>query len=248
MNNNIDMYDEISKNNVRKLKKFNKYKDDKKNKMANINSRKKDSRYALKNRRIVNKDWKDFNNDQSIPKEANWSWVYGFDFDLEENNEVICFSCGRSAYSEEIDLLRYEYDFTEFKFNREIAEFHKNNKNIMKYFISCSIKENEEELNKIEDHLNLIDNALMEMKYVNYLQNKAEIFGEKELLEKSCNIIYDLGGVYVFTTNKKYIRNWIYECELLDFRMKLLENKKKIKEMLARIYISSSLALALLRN
>lgn len=248
MNNNIDMYDEISKNNVRKLKKFNKYKDDKKNKMVNINSRKKDSRYALKNRRIVNKDWKDFNNDQSIPKEANWSWEYGFDFDLEENNEVICFSCGRSAYSEEIDLLRYEYDFTEFKFKREIAEFHKNNKNIMKDFISCSIKENEEELNKIEDHLNLIDNALMEMKYVNYLQNKAEIFGEKELLEKSCNIIYDLGGVYVFTTNKKYIRNWIYECELLDFRMKLLENKRKIKEMLARIYISSSLALALLRN
>lgn len=242
------MYDEISKNNVRKLKKFNKYKDDKKNKMVNINSRKKDSRYALKNRRIVNKDWKDFNNDQSIPKEANWSWEYGFDFDLEENNEVICFSCGRSAYSEEIDLLRYEYDFTEFKFKREIAEFHKNNKNIMKDFISCSIKENEEELNKIEDHLNLIDNALMEMKYVNYLQNKAEIFGEKELLEKSCNIIYDLGGVYVFTTNKKYIRNWIYECELLDFRMKLLENKRKIKEMLARIYISSSLALALLRN
>ena len=242
------MYDEISKNNVRKLKKFNKYKDDKKNKMININSRKKDSRYALKNRRIVNKDWKDFNNDQSIPKEANWSWECGFDFDLEENNKVICFSCGRSAYSEEIDLLRYEYDFTEFKFNREIAEFHKNNKNIMKDFISCSIKENEEELNKIEDHLNLIDNALMEMKYVNYLQNKAEIFGEKELLEKSCNIIYDLGSVYVFTTNKKYIRNWIYECELLDFRMKLLENKRKIKEMLARIYISSSLALALLRN
>ena len=248
MNNNIDMYDEISKNNVRKLKKFNKYKDDKKNKMANINSRKKDSRYALKNRRIVNKDWKDFNNDQSIPKEANWSWVYGFDFDLEENNEVICFSCGRSAYSEEIDLLRYEYDFTEFKFNREIAEFHKNNKNIMKDFISCSIKENEEELNKIEDHLNLIDNALMEMKYVNYLQNKAEIFGEKELLEKSCNIIYDLGGVYVFTTNKKYIRNWIYECELLDFKIKLLENKRKIKEMITRFYVSSSVTLALLRN
>ena len=33
------------------------------------------------------------------------------DFDLEENNEVICFSCRRSEYSEEIDLLRYEYDF-----------------------------------------------------------------------------------------------------------------------------------------
>jgi len=244
MSHNFDMYDEISKNKVRKLKKFNKYNNDKKNKKANTNSRKKDSRYALKNRRIVNKDWKDFNNDQSIPKEANWSWANEIDFDLEENNEVICFSCGRSAYSEEIDVLRYEYYFQEIA----IAELHRNSKNIMKDFISCNIKENEEELNKIEDNINLIDNALIEMKYVNYLQNKAEIFGEKELLEKSCNIIYDLGSVYVFTTNKKYIRNWIYECELLDLKMKLLENKRKIKEMLARIYISSSLALALLRN
>jgi hypothetical protein len=103
-------------------------------------------------------------------------------------------------------------------------------------------------LNKIEDYLNLIDNALMEMKYVNYLQNNVEIFGEKELLEKSCNIIYDLGSNYVFATDRTYIRNWIYECELLDSKIKLLENKRKIKEILTRIYVSSSVALALLRN
>ena len=30
----------------------------------NIKSRKRDSRYAFKNRRTVNKDWKDFNNNQ----------------------------------------------------------------------------------------------------------------------------------------------------------------------------------------
>jgi len=245
------MYD-VPTNKIRKLKKFNKYNDVKKNKMANINSRKKDSRYAYKNRRIVNKDWKDFNNDQSIPKEANWSWMCGIDFDLEENNEVICFSCGRSDYSEEIDTMRFgsrfESYFKEFKFNREIAEFHKNSKNIMLEFISSNIKENEEELNRIEDFLNLIDNALIQMKYVNYLQNKAEIFGEKELLEKSCNMIYDLCMFYVLSKNKTYIRNWIYECELLDFKMNLLENKRKIKETLARIYVSSSLSLALLRN
>jgi len=246
MSHNFDMYDVSSKNKVRKLKKFNKYNNDKKNKKANSNSREKDSRYAYKNRRIVNKDWKDFNNNQSIPKEA-LSWMGGIDFDLEENNEVIYFCCGRSAYSEEIDLL-FEYDFTEIKFNREIAELHKNSKNIIQDFISCNIKENEEELSKIEEHLNLIDNVLMEMKYVNYLKNKAEFFGEKELLEKSCNMIYDLGGIYVFTTNNKYIRNWIYECELLEFRMKLLENKRKINEMLARICVSSSVALAFLRN
>jgi hypothetical protein len=251
MNSDFEMYDVTSKNKVRKLKKFNKYNDDKKNKnkMKNINSREKDSRYAFKNRRIVNNYWKVFNNIQSTPTQARWSWESGFDFDLEENNEVICFSCRRSEYSEEIDLLRYEYDFMEFKVHREIAEFYKNSKDIMKDFISCNIKENEEELNKIEDYLHLIDKALMETEYVNYLQNKAEIFGEKELLEKSCNIIYDLGSVYVFVTkDSAHIRNWIYECELLDFKIKLLENKKKIKEILTRIYVSSSVALALLIN
>ena len=30
----------------------------------NLVNRKRDSRYAFKNRRIVNKDWKDFNNNQ----------------------------------------------------------------------------------------------------------------------------------------------------------------------------------------
>ena len=251
MNGNFDMYDVTSKNKVRKLKKFNKYNDDKKNKnkMRNIISREKDSRYAFKNRRIVNNDWKVFNNSQSTPTQARWSWQYGFDFDLEENNEVICFSCRRSEYSEEIELLRYEYDFTEFKVNREIAEFYKNSKDIMKDFISCNMKENEEKLNEIEDYLHLIDEALIETEYVNYLQNKrAKIFGEKELLEKSCNIVYNLRSDYVFAADSSHIRHWIYECELLDFKIKLLENKRKIKEMLARIYVSSSVALALLRN
>jgi len=68
------------------------------------------------------------------------------------------------------------------------------------------------------------------------------------LLEKSCNIVYNLRSDYVFVTNREYIRTWIYECELLDFKIKLLENKRKIKEMLTRIYVSSSVALALLRN
>lgn len=42
-----------------------------------------DSRYSLKNRRTVNKDWKDFNNNQSIPKEANWNWDLSFDCDSD---------------------------------------------------------------------------------------------------------------------------------------------------------------------
>ena len=52
--------------NTKNLGKYNLFRDDiealKNDK--NIKSRKRDSRYAFKNRRTVNKDWKDFNNNQ----------------------------------------------------------------------------------------------------------------------------------------------------------------------------------------
>lgn len=43
--------------------------------------RNRDARYSFKNRRTVNKDWKDFNNNQSIPTQANWNWELSFDCD-----------------------------------------------------------------------------------------------------------------------------------------------------------------------
>ena len=138
----------------------------------------------------------------------------------------------------------------EFEVQHETAKFYKNSKDIMKEIISYNIKENEEELNKIENYLDLIDKAWMEMEYVNkhYLQNKAEIFGEKDLLEKSCNIIYDLDAYYVGTIDNNNTRNWIYECELYDFKIKLLENKRKIKERLISSYVSVGVSLSLLRD
>lgn len=137
----------------------------------------------------------------------------------------------------------------EFEVQRETAKFYKNRKDIIKDFISYDIKENEEELKKIDYHLNLIDKAWMEMEYVNkhYLQNKAEIFGEKNLLEESDNIIFDLDAYYVDTIDSASKRNWIYECELSDFKKKLLENKIKIKKTLADTYVSVGISLALLR-
>ena len=52
--------------NTKNLGKYNLFRDDiealKNDK--NIKSRERDSRYAFKNRRTVNKDWKDFNNNQ----------------------------------------------------------------------------------------------------------------------------------------------------------------------------------------
>jgi len=136
----------------------------------------------------------------------------------------------------------------EFEVQRETAKFYKNRKDIMKDFISYNIRENEEELNKIENYLALIDKAWMEMEYVKYLQNKAENFREKDLLEKSCNIIYNLDDYYVHTIDEENERNWIYECELCDFKIKLLEKKREIKERLINSYVSVGVSLALLRD
>ena len=47
-----------------------------------IINREKDSRYSCKNRRIVDKEWKDFNNTQSMPTQADWNWDLLFDWDL----------------------------------------------------------------------------------------------------------------------------------------------------------------------
>jgi|OM-RGC.v1.034119506 hypothetical protein len=60
--NYIDTLNVVAKDNSKTFKiKF----DNKKCKnLKNILSKKRDSRYANKNRRIVNKDWKDFNNYQ----------------------------------------------------------------------------------------------------------------------------------------------------------------------------------------
>ena len=67
-NINFEKYDvevnEVSK--YKNYKKFNMFGDEieviKNNKI--LVNRKRDGRYSFKNRRIVNKDWKDFNNNQ----------------------------------------------------------------------------------------------------------------------------------------------------------------------------------------
>jgi|LauGreDrversion2_6_1035139.scaffolds.fasta_scaffold92583_2 hypothetical protein len=59
----VNEVNEVSK--YKNYKKFNMFSDEIeviKNKI--INNREKDGRYSFKNRRIVNKDWKDFNNNQ----------------------------------------------------------------------------------------------------------------------------------------------------------------------------------------
>lgn len=149
----------------------------------------------------------------------------------------------------------------EFEVQRETAKFYKNRKEIMKDDILDSssnssmcmcicIRENEEELKKIDDYLDLLDKAWMEMEYVNkeYLKNFADINNEKKLLEESGYVIFDLDAYYVDTIDGTSTRNWIYECELVVFKKKLLENKRKIKDILTQSYISAGVSIALLRS
>ena len=141
----------------------------------------------------------------------------------------------------------------EFEVQRETAKFYKNCAEIMKDAILdsiVSIRENEAELKMIDDYLDLLDKAWMEMEYCNkeYLKNFAYINGEKNLLEESGSIIYDLDAYYVDTIDGASKRNWIYECELVVFKKKLLENKRKIKDILTQSYISAGVSLALLRS
>jgi superoxide dismutase len=139
----------------------------------------------------------------------------------------------------------------EINLQREIAEFYKNRKDIMKEVVCYSIRENEEEQNKIDKNINLIDEAWMEMEYQRYhkeyYMNFADNYGEKNLLEESDYVIFDLDEYSVDTLNGDGTRNWIYECELCNFKKKLLENKKRLKEALIESYISVGVSLALLR-
>lgn len=63
-NNFVGKYDDIS--DIVKIPRSFKDKNNSDNIKTNKNflAKKKDSRYAYKNRRTVNKDWKDFNNNQ----------------------------------------------------------------------------------------------------------------------------------------------------------------------------------------
>jgi hypothetical protein len=89
MSSNFDEYNEYDVNigGGKKLKKFNKNYVNK-NKILIKSDR--NSRYAPKNRRIVDKDWKDFNDSQTTPTQAHWNWDSSFDWEFELNS-VICF-------------------------------------------------------------------------------------------------------------------------------------------------------------
>lgn len=90
MSCNFDKYDDVSINIDRvskqskysKYSKYSNYNDDKKKDKILI-TRERDLRYSPKNLRIINKDLKDFNNNEYIPQQIYWDWDFGFDLELE---------------------------------------------------------------------------------------------------------------------------------------------------------------------
>jgi len=138
----------------------------------------------------------------------------------------------------------------DFEVQSKIAKFYKNHKDILKDATTNSIVENEEHLEIIDNNLHLIEEAWMEMEYIknnkDYYTNFANRYEETKLLQKSGYVIYDLDEYEVNTLDGNGMRNWIYECELYDFKEKLLENKKMIKDIITESKVLSGLAIAML--
>lgn len=140
----------------------------------------------------------------------------------------------------------------EFEVQREIAKFYKDSKELSKEAICYSIVENEGHLEIIDKKLHLVEKAWMEMEYIKYNQDYyrsfANNFEESHLLQESGYVIFDLDEYEVNTLNGEGMRNWIYECELCDFRKKLLKNKNKLMEIIVESQVSSALAIAMLAS
>lgn len=143
----------------------------------------------------------------------------------------------------------------EFEVQREIAKYYKNIKDckeLSKEAICYSIVKNERHLDIIDKKLHLIEKAWMEMEYIKYNQdyyrNFANNFEESHLLQESGYVIFDLDEYEVNTLNGEGMRNWIYECELCDFKEKLLEEKKRLTDNIVESQVSSGLAIAILAS
>ena len=83
---------------------------------------------------------------------------------------------------------------------------------------------------------------------IGQIEQFAKFHDETKLLYDSDYIIFDLDEKYVKSSDGQDYRNWIYESEIHDIYKKLIKNKKKIISVLNDSYISSGVALALLRN
>ena len=116
-------------------------------------------------------------------------------------------------------------------------------------------KEDIIDINKTEERLDeiikFIDEIWMEMmyegKYVEYYDKFAKENNEEELLKESDYVIFDLDEYHIDIANGN-IRNWIYEKELADIKIKLNEKKRDIQNDINKLNIRVGVTIALLRD
>jgi len=134
----------------------------------------------------------------------------------------------------------------------DIVDFYENVNDNVVLTIHDNIRDNEEELSSINDKISLLLKASWETYYdrdnIGQIEQFAKFHDETKLLYDSDYIIFDLDEKYVKSSDGQDYRNWIYESEIHDIYKKLIKNKKKIISVLNDSYISSGVALALLRN
>ena len=134
----------------------------------------------------------------------------------------------------------------------DIVDFYENVNDNVVLTIHDNIRDNEEELSRINDKISLLLKASWETYYdrdnIGQIEQFAKFHDETKLLYDSDYIIFDLDERYVKSSDGQDYRNWIYESEIHDIYKKLIKNKKKIISVLNDSYISSGVALALLRN
>ena len=96
--------------------------------------------------------------------------------------------------------------------------------------IHDNLKFNELESSIIDDHLNIVYKALEDVVYKknkSYFKDFADMAGETSILEDSGYCVYELNEMYIIANDGVSARDWIYESELIEFSIKLNENKKK---------------------
>jgi hypothetical protein len=134
----------------------------------------------------------------------------------------------------------------------DIVDFYENVNDNVVLTIHDNIRDNEEELSRINDKISLLLKASWDTYYdrenIGQIEQFAKFHDETKLLYDSDYIIFDLDEKYVKSSDGQDYRNWIYESEIHDIYKKLIKNKKKIISVLNDSYISSGVALALLRN
>jgi len=134
----------------------------------------------------------------------------------------------------------------------DIVDFYEKVNDNVVLTIHDNIRDNEEELSRINDKISLLLKASWDTYYdrenIGQIEQFAKFHDETKLLYDSDYIIFDLDEKYVKSSDGQDYRNWIYESEIHDIYKKLIKNKKKIISVLNDSYISSGVALALLRN